>query len=642
MKRLRFWSLLVTLFFGILVCADAKKVHTIGDSTMANYDENATVTRGWGMYFGNFLTNGWTSINYAKGGRDSRGGYEELWQTAKKNVEAGDYVIVTFGHNDEKNSGMDGYALKAYYDGIGDATAAAAVDLRGTVPSTTYKEWLGKIVDEAKALGAIPIICSPVCRSYFTGSTIRRNGRHDLGDGYKVLTADGPKDGAKLAESDHTMDYAYHSQKLAEEKGVAFVDLTNATKTLYESYGDSKCHEFLFDGEGSTHFNTTGALLVARLCAQLMKEQNLLTDGILLPSDITVSPQTGDFGEAYMGQTLTKEFTLSGFGLSPETGKVTITATDGVMLSTDKTNWSASLNVSYNASTLIQTFYAQVVLENKGETKGNITIAQGSKTLDIPVTATAITLEGGTEVKAYWRLEKDAECALTGPATIVEESWNGMLLQRYANPNANTVWPAETGYDASRKMQRNYVDNPVDNNGKTEYRWPADEIDDNPNRYIQFGIKPNIGTELKVNNISLFLCGAGGNGMCAHVYYSTDNFETRTTMFEGKKMVANNPVLISAAPVVSLKEGQQLLVRIYPWYDGGAKDKTLCISDVTIGGMAVDSSTGIHEVSNGGEPVSTEYYSIDGKRQGALCPGLNIIKNVMPDGNVVTKKIIIQ
>ncbi|MBO6098855.1 MAG: hypothetical protein J6P01_01745, partial [Prevotella sp.] len=58
----------------------AKKVHTLGDSTMAPYDESATVTRGWGMYFGDFLTNGWTSINYAKGGRDSRGGYNELWQ----------------------------------------------------------------------------------------------------------------------------------------------------------------------------------------------------------------------------------------------------------------------------------------------------------------------------------------------------------------------------------------------------------------------------------------------------------------------------------------------------------------------------------------------------------------------------------
>ena len=29
---------------------NAVKVHTIGDSTMANYDENTTDKRGWGMY----------------------------------------------------------------------------------------------------------------------------------------------------------------------------------------------------------------------------------------------------------------------------------------------------------------------------------------------------------------------------------------------------------------------------------------------------------------------------------------------------------------------------------------------------------------------------------------------------------------
>lgn len=27
------------------LCADARKVHTIGDSTMATYDENTTITR---------------------------------------------------------------------------------------------------------------------------------------------------------------------------------------------------------------------------------------------------------------------------------------------------------------------------------------------------------------------------------------------------------------------------------------------------------------------------------------------------------------------------------------------------------------------------------------------------------------------
>lgn len=631
MKHFKMLSLLVTLVLGTAMGISAQKVHTLGDSTMAEYDENATVTRGWGMYFGNFLTNGWTSINYAKGGRDSRGGYNELWQTAKKNVQAGDYVIISFGHNDEKNGGMDGYELKAYYESIGDSTAAAAVDLRGTIPLTTYKEWLGKIVDEAKELNAIPIICSPVCRSYFSGETIKRNGRHDLGDSYKILTEKGPADGPKLAETDHTMDYAFHSKALAEEKQVAFIDLTTATKELYESYGDAKCHESLFDGDGSTHFNTTGALLVARTCAQMMKEQGILTEGITLPSDISVAPAKGDFGEAYKGQTLTKEFTLSGFGLVPESGNVTITASEGISLSTDKENWTSSLNVSYNASTLVQTFHAQILLENDGEMTGKITIAQNDKTLEIPVKAIAVTLEGGTEIKAYWRLEKDESCELVGPATVIDQTFCNMYVQKYANPNASTVWPEGTGFDSSRKMQRNLLIGDV---------WPDGEIDDNPDRYIQFGIKPNIGNTLKISNISMYICGAGGSGMCAHVYYSTDNFATRTTIYEGKPLAKNNPQFVNATPVVTLEEGEELLVRIYPWYDGTASGKTLCLSDVTISGITVDASTNISSQISNTESVSTIYYSIDGKQRTNLCKGINIVRSIMADGTVTAKKVI--
>lgn len=616
----------MTLAVMLFTVSQAKKVHTLGDSTMAPYDESATVTRGWGMYFGNFLTNGWTSINYAKGGRDSRGGYTELWQTAKKHVEVGDYVIITFGHNDEKNSGMDGYELKAYYENIGETAKAAAVDLRGTVPSTTYKEWLGKIVDEAKEMGAIPIICSPVCRSYFTGSKIRRNGRHDLGDSFSVLTADGIKEKQSVPADDHTMDYAYHSKKLAEEKGVCFIDLTTATAELYESYGSqTKCEAQLFDGQGSTHFNTTGALLVARECARLMKAQGILADAIVLPTDLSVSPNTGDFGEAYKGQKLQKEFTLNGFGLTPEEGTVTITATDGIQLSLDKKEWEQSLTVDYTSSTLIKTFYAQLVLMQNGETNGTITVKQGDKQIDILVTATAVVLTGGAEVTAYWRLEKDDSYELTGPAEVIPETFQGMYVQRYSNPNAKTEWPEWTGYDAARKMQRNLL---------TGDNWPADEIDDNPDRYIQWGLKPAAGTELKIDLISLFAAGCGGNGMCCHIYYSTDNFATRTTIFEMKKMPANNPQFVEAKPVLTVKDGQELLVRVYPWYNGAASGKTICLSDLTIHGMAVE-TTGIRQVSTENSHT-TAFFTVDGRQHTQMQRGLNIVR--MADGNI--KKII--
>ena len=619
--------LLITLAVMLCSASNGKKVHTLGDSTMAPYDESATVTRGWGMYFGNFLTNGWSSINYARGGRDSRGGYEELWQSAKKQVTEGDYVIITFGHNDEKNGGMDGYALYDYYVSKGDQTAAAAVDKRGTVPSTTYKENLGKIVDEAIALGAHPVICSPVCRAYFTGNKIRRNGRHDLGDSFSILTSDGPVDGNTVSANDHTMDYAWHSEQLAKEKGVPFIDLTQATAELYESYGSGKCLEYLFDGQGSTHFNTTGALLMARECARLMKAQGIMADGITIPTDISVTPATADFGEAYKGQTLTKELTINGFGLSPESGSVSVTATDGILVSLDKKEWKTTINIDYSASTLVKSFYAQMTLTENGQTTGNITVTQGAKTINVPVSANAVSMEGGTEVKAYWRLEKDDSYELTGPASVIGESWEGMYVQRYANPNANTVWPEETGFDASRKMQRNLL---------TGDNWPADEIDDNPDRYIQFGIKASKGTILKINNISMFVCGAGGNGMCAHVYYSTDNFETRTTIYEKKKMTANKPDLVAATPVISLEEGQELLVRVYPWYNNAATGKTICISDVTISGVAVDANTtGCIELT-GTQTEKPRYYTINGLQKTKLQHGVNIVQS----NDKKTKKVI--
>lgn len=619
--------LLITLAVMLCSASNGKKVHTLGDSTMAPYDESATVTRGWGMYFGDFLTNGWSSINYARGGRDSRAGYEELWQSARKQVAEGDYVIITFGHNDEKNDGMDGYALYDYYVAKGDQTAAAAVDKRGTVPSTTYKENLGKIVDEAIALGAHPVICSPVCRAYFTGNKIRRNGRHDLGDSFSILTSDGPVAGKSVAANDHTMDYAWHSEQLAKEKGVPFIDLTQATAELYESYGSGKCLEYLFDGQGSTHFNTTGALLVARECARLMKAQGIMADDITIPTDISVTPATADFGEAYKGQTLTKELTINGFGLTPENGSVSITATEGILVSLDKKEWNSTVSIDYNASTLVKTFYAQLTLTGNGQTSGNITVTQGTKTINVPVSANAVSMEGGTEVKAYWRLEKDDSYELTGPATVIGESFEGMYVQRYANPNANTVWPEDTGFDASRKMQRNLL---------TGDNWPADEIDDNPDRYIQFGIKPNKGNVLKINNISMFVCGAGGNGMCAHVYYSTDNFETRTTIYEKKKMTANKPELVAATPVISLEEGQELLVRIYPWYNSAATGKTICISDVTISGVAIDANTTGCVEMTGTQTDISRYYTINGLQTSKLQHGVNLVKS--NDGK--TRKII--
>lgn len=622
---------------GMLVSTSmmAIKVHTIGDSTMATYSESTTVTRGWGQMFQQFFTDAVTVNNRAKSGASSKSFYEEsaYWESVKKQIQPGDYVLIQFAHNDEKNDGMDGDEVKAYYESIGDQAKADATDYRGTTASGTYKEYLRKYVEETRALGATPVLVGAICRKYFTGSTIRRNGRHDLGDDFSLLTASGIKEGNKVGEDDHTYDYPYQMRLVADEMGVSYIDLTTATKELYESYGDAKANELLFDGDGSTHTSAMGATLIARLCAQLLQKQGILTEYINLTSDLSVNPSKADLGEAYKGQTVVKEFQISGFDLQPAEGNVTITASKGLQVSADGESYSGSISMSYKEGNIIGTFYARCEFAEEGPINEEITVTSGDKTITIPVTGTSIVLEGGVPVQAYWRLEKDDECEVTGPMNTLGQSYSGMTLQKYSAPNTNTTWPEWTGFDASRKTQRNVIE------GES---WPAGEIDEVSTRYIEFAVQPAKGTTLKVDSMSMFVCGCGGNGMCCKIYYSKEeNFANPVNIFEMKSMPANNMQYVCSMPVLSVNEGETLRIRVYPWYNNAATGKTICLSDVTIHGIAVDSTTGISsELTQNAAPVRTVYYGTDGTMRQGMRPGLNIVKKEYADGKVETTKIL--
>ena len=550
----------------------AKKVHTLGDSTMAPYDENATNTRGWGMYFGNFLTNGWTSVNYAKGGRDSRGGYNELWQNAKNSVQEGDYVLIQFAHNDGKYNGVDNLELQAYYTGKGDATQAAAVksDGRGTTPSTTYKQCLTQIINAVKEKGATPILVSAVCRCYFgNDNKITRPGRHDLGNKYDAIVNGDFKTGLSIPESDHTMDYSYQMQQLASELGVAFIDMTTATKNLYESYGNySKCYAALFDKGAetdNTHYNLTGALMAARLCAQLMKEKGILADNIEIPTDLSISPAQADMGDVYVGQSGTKELTLTGLGLEPASGTINITASEGIQLSTDKQNWQSTLEVNYESGTVIKTFYAKVAATAVGVFNGTVTATLGSKQIVANVTMNAIELGGGTPFTVTWPLTSNDEPSIDGLANAADAKVEGMVKHSNNAQNGLMVSTSEGG------------------------AWVKAE-DDSPNQYVQFTVTCPDATKLDINHIAMKVGGRGGNGMRCHVYYSTDGFATRTTIYSPASMASGVMNEVDVTPVIKLEEGDQLQIRVYPWYTSDATGKWLCVSDVVVGGQSKDAA----------------------------------------------------
>lgn len=602
------------------LCVQARKVHTIGDSTMATYDPNTTVTRGWGQMFQQFFKGDVTVNNRAKNGASSKSFYKEsaYWQSVKKQIEPGDYVLIQFAHNDEKSNGCDGDELKAYYQSIGDEAKANACDYRGTTASGTYKDYLRKYVEETRALGATPVLVGAICRKYFDGSTIRRNGRHDLGDKFDKIEGGKLTTGNKVAADDHTYDYPYQMQEVAKELGVQYLDLTTATKELYESYGDAKANALLFDGNGSTHTSAMGATLIARLAAQLMQKAGILSENINLTSDLSVNPSTVDLGQAYKGQTVVREVSVNGFDLVPAEGNVSITASNGLKVSADGNDYSSIATLAYKEGNLIGSFKTSYEFATAGDINESITVSCGDKTVTIPVVGKCVELADGVAASAYWRLEKDDNCTVEGPVDPVGETYSEMKLQKYSSPNANTTWPEGTGFDATRKTQRNIIE------GES---WPAGEIDEVSTRWIEFAVKPAKGTTFNVNEISLYVCGCGGNGMHCKIYYSKEaDFANAVNIadFSGS-MKANDMMEVKATPVIELSEGETLRLRVYPWYGSAATGKTICLSDVKVAGVAVSATNGVKSVESSELKPEKVYYSLDGIRQNGILDGLNIV-----------------
>lgn len=607
----------------------AQTVHTIGDSTMADYNESTTDQRGWGQMFQQFFDETITVNNRGKSGASSKSFYEEsaYWPSVKKQISQGDYVIIQFAHNDEKNNGMDGDSVRAK---TGDMT----VDYRGTTPQGTYKTYLRRYVEETRALGATPILVSSMCRKYFSGNTIRRNGRHDLGDSFSILNDDGTiSTGNKIPESDRSMDYPYAMKQVAEEMDVPYIDLTTKSAELFIDYGEAACTELLFRASDNTHPIALGATLMARIVAQEMAAQGILADHILQNADLLVNPTSLDFGRAYTGQQLVREVSVSGFDLSPTAGSFSVTVSEGFDLSINGHDYVSSTNIDYQGGNLDYTrLYVRATVSGVGNMVGSLELSNGNYTKSIPLMCEGIELAGGEEVVLQWPLEKDDSYTLTGPAVAVPQSWSEMTVQRYASPNANTVWPEWSGLVNGQLTQRNLIVGEV---------WPAGEIDEVSTRYIQFGITASEGTVLHIDSIGLYVCGAGGNGMRCRVSYSTDpDFAQAVSIAEyTSSMVANTMYAVQYQPVVELPAGETLLLRVYPWYSSQATGKTICLSHVTLHGVA-SSVSSVDET-----PVSDAllsqvlYYDIYGRLLPAVPEqGIYVKKAVYADGRVVVTK----
>ena len=209
-------------------------LYIIGDSTVKNGDgsgKNGQV--GWGSVIDRqFDTNKISVRNHAIGGRSSRtfitdGRWDKILETLTK----GDYVIMQFGHND--GGALDDTArARGTIKGIGNDSIDTYNPIRKKREMVyTYGWYMRKYVNDAKAKGAIPIVCSLVPRAN------RKEG--------------------KITRS----EYGAWAKQIADETGAYFIDLQELIAVEYDKMDSVKVNGF-FPAD-RTHTNNEGAILNA-------------------------------------------------------------------------------------------------------------------------------------------------------------------------------------------------------------------------------------------------------------------------------------------------------------------------------------------------------------------------------------------
>jgi lysophospholipase L1-like esterase len=207
----------------------------VGDSTMANKPMRpAQPERGWGQMLPAYFQDSVRIVNLAANGRSSKSFRDEgRWQPVLDQLQSGDYVIIQFGHNDEKGKGP----------------------ARQTEPFGSFKQNLERYVREVRERGGKPILATSIVRRTFDAHGGALKDTH--GD-YIVATRQVAAE-QQVPLLDMQRDSAQMVQKLGPEW----------SKRLYMSFQPGEFGSLPEGLEDITHFNAYGA---SRMCDLAVEE----------------------------------------------------------------------------------------------------------------------------------------------------------------------------------------------------------------------------------------------------------------------------------------------------------------------------------------------------------------------------------
>ena len=251
-------------------------IFVIGDSTAANKDiSNGKMERGWAMVLQSYFDDNIVVDNHALNGRSSLSFLNEgRWDKVIEKMKPGDYVIIQFGHNDEKPKAD-----------------------RHTDPGSTFDYNLARYVRETREHGGIPVLMNCVVRRNFFVNAPEN-------DDDEKLRTQTFKDGVKMVEGDSLIDthglYRVAPRDVAKRMNVHFVDANQITHDLEQGLGteaSKKLHMWFLPNtepsepkgkQDNTHYSIYGAHTVAKLLADALCEEIPVLKKYRCDADITV------------------------------------------------------------------------------------------------------------------------------------------------------------------------------------------------------------------------------------------------------------------------------------------------------------------------------------------------------------------
>lgn len=221
-------------------------LYIVGDSTVCAFADDYYLPRcGYGTQLSRYLREGVKVVNLALSGRSSKSFLtEENYSLLTAGLSNGDFLVIAFGHNDEKRE-AERYTNPNTPYTLEDCTRGLSFKYN------LYKNYICLARDR----GATPILCTPIVR-------LSQEDDYSGTCGHITQTS-GVFDGG---------DYPAAIRKLGNDVGVTVIDLTALSMARYKRLGHERAADFhawaatsggVRTGLDGTHLNKYGAAWAA-------------------------------------------------------------------------------------------------------------------------------------------------------------------------------------------------------------------------------------------------------------------------------------------------------------------------------------------------------------------------------------------